>query len=52
METAIDVEQMTDEQARIAELEAKVYQLAGMPDKQEEFERARMELARAKSTLE
>ncbi|MFW9605840.1 MAG: hypothetical protein ACMV0I_04685 [Pseudomonas sp.] len=52
METAIDVEQMTAEQARIAELETKVYRLAGMPDKQVEFELARKELERAKSTSE
>lgn len=38
MQTAIDTEHMTEKQARIAELEIKVYRLAGMPDKQEEFE--------------
>ena len=52
MKTAIDTEHMTEKQARIAELETKVYRLAGMPDKQEEFELARKELERAKSTSE
>lgn len=49
METAIDTEHMTEKQARIAELETKVYRLAGMPDKQVEFELARKELERAKA---
>lgn len=48
MQTAIDTEHMTEKQARIAELEIKVYRLAGMPDKQKEFELARKELERAK----
>lgn len=52
MKTAIDTEHMTEKQARIAELETEVYRLAGMPDKQKEFELARKELERAKSTSE
>jgi hypothetical protein len=48
METAIDVEEMTPEQLRIAELEAEVYRLAGIPEKAEEFELARKKLEQAK----